>query len=144
MGYVLHALVCDASDVARATPSGAVAVALSQGKALVPLTTCVCQAHRIGSLMLSDQPTASDTLVASISALVGTAHRVAYVEAEYFGGVGSQAAAVLEDGRSILGPIVARDAIDQALRLLGVVAGDHRDEFDALGLGHHRDTHDWA
>ncbi|MEU9688409.1 hypothetical protein [Amycolatopsis japonica] len=33
--------------------------------------------------------------------------------------------------------------ISQVLRRLGALKGDHFDEFDAMGLGRHRDTDDW-
>ncbi len=53
----------------------------------------------------------------------------------------------------VLGPIImAEDAppsaagqspISQALRCLGVSADGHFDEFDAVGMGRHRDTDGW-
>jgi hypothetical protein len=69
---------------------------------------------------------------------------IAYVETEYFGGIGDQAAAVYRDGQRIYaeGMIDLDDPrhggegnINDALALLGVVAGEGEDEFDALGLG---------
>ncbi|EME55694.1 hypothetical protein [Amycolatopsis decaplanina] len=77
---------------------------------------------------------------------------VAYVEAEYFGGVGTQAAQVWESGETVLGPLhLAEDEptpaygspISRALRRLSVRKGAHFDEFDAVGLGRHRGTGDW-
>jgi hypothetical protein len=57
---------------------------------------------------------------------------------QYFGGVGAQGAAVVREGRFELGPIVAGDAIDRALRLIGVRREAGRDEFDTVGLGRWR------
>jgi hypothetical protein len=76
---------------------------------------------------------------------------VALVEAEFFGGVGSQRAQVWEQGRSVLGPLVLDEddpapdvtPISLALRRLGVEKGEHHDEFDAVGLGRHRTTSAW-
>lgn len=77
---------------------------------------------------------------------------VAYVEAEYFGGVGAQCAQVWDGGTVVLGPLNLADKepfpvdgspISQALRRLGAAKGEHADEFDAVGLGRHRDTDDW-
>jgi hypothetical protein len=77
---------------------------------------------------------------------------VAYVEAEYFGGVGTQSAQVWDGRKVVLGPVRLAEGqsdpaggspISQALRRLGVAKGDHFDEFDAVGLGRHRDTDDW-
>lgn len=77
---------------------------------------------------------------------------VAYVEADFFGGVGTQSAQVWDRGAVVLGPVCTAvgepdpalgSPISQALRKLGVVRGDHFDEFDAVGLGRHRRTEDW-
>ncbi|WP_228769950.1 hypothetical protein [Actinokineospora alba] len=76
----------------------------------------------------------------------------AYVEAEYFGGVGSQTAAVWIDGTIVFGPLhlaedeptpTAGTPISQALRHLGVRQAGKSDEFDAAGLGRHRHLKDW-
>ncbi|MGW5395691.1 hypothetical protein [Streptomyces sp. NPDC003952] len=78
---------------------------------------------------------------------------VAYVEAEYFGGVGEQRAAVRAGGALALGPLdeptrklFARriGPISRALRQLGVRGSRREDEFDAVGLSRHRDTSDWV
>ncbi|MFJ3302879.1 hypothetical protein ACIPSA_07140 [Streptomyces sp. NPDC086549] len=77
---------------------------------------------------------------------------VALVEAEYFGGVGEQQAAVWDGGALALGPLRVEEGepfpadgspISQALRRLGVQAGDGQDEFAAVGLGRHRSTGRW-
>lgn len=77
---------------------------------------------------------------------------VAYVEAEYFGGTGTQFVQVWDARKVVLSPMQLADRgpeqfgsspISQALRRLGAVKGDHIDEFDAVGLGRHRDTNDW-
>jgi hypothetical protein len=69
---------------------------------------------------------------------------VAYVETEYFGGDGVQAAAVWEGGAIAFGPRQA-DAgpINEALRLLGVERTTAQDEFDTVGLGRHRRNEGW-
>lgn len=83
---------------------------------------------------------------------VSTRSRLAYVEAEFFGGLGEQGAVVFERGPVIwtspFGPamvrIEARSPISEALGLLGVVAANGRDEFDSVGLGLHRRTEYWC
>lgn len=73
------------------------------------------------------------------------ARPVAYVETDYFGGSGDQAAMVWEDGEVLSEPSKTRmGAIDHALLHLGVEKGGADDRFDALGLGRHRHTDDWA
>jgi len=69
---------------------------------------------------------------------------VAYIETDYFGGTGEQAAIVWEDGRVRMPAQQARSGpINEALRLMGVRAGIMRDEFEAVGLGAHRSNDDW-
>jgi hypothetical protein len=84
---------------------------------------------------------------------------IAYVEAEYFGGIGGQDAVVWEQGRLAMEPLHALlgrerlpgtvpgsgravQPINEALRRLGVKRGDS-DEFDALGLWRYRKTERW-
>ena len=84
---------------------------------------------------------------------LSTGGLLAYIETDYFGGWGTQAALVWQDGRVLLGPLTHSDdnpaqkrtplaslPINTALRALGVVrAADKHDEFDTLGLGEFRD-----
>jgi len=75
--------------------------------------------------------------------------RIAYIEAEFFGGIGYQSAILWEDGKAILGPFLAQNLplpempINRVLREMGVIASDQIDEFDTLGLGIHRETDKW-
>ncbi len=84
------------------------------------------------------------------SSMIGS---VGYVEADYIGREGSQAAAVWRSGILVTGPLllgrresfVAETApISVALRVLGVTAPGRRDEFVVAGLGRHRRTREWA
>ncbi|MFF4708709.1 hypothetical protein ACWC4D_08075 [Streptomyces sp. NPDC001288] len=93
-------------------------------------------------------PGGFDTLLAQWS----TAGPTSYVEAEYFGGVGDQRAAVWADGVLALGPLdepakrrFSRPVspISQALRRLGARRGPGEDEFEAVGLGRRRSNEDW-
>ncbi|MBE1498163.1 hypothetical protein H4696_005263 [Amycolatopsis lexingtonensis] len=77
---------------------------------------------------------------------------VTYVEADYFGGRGTQSAQVWDGGRVVLGLLHLAEGeptpaggspISRALRRLGVAKGEHFDEFDAVGLGRHRETGGW-
>jgi hypothetical protein len=78
---------------------------------------------------------------------------LAYVEADYVGLDGRQAAAVWRAGALVAGPLLlgrqeefvsATAPISVALRSLGVVAVGRRDEFVVAGLGRLRRTADWA
>lgn len=75
---------------------------------------------------------------------------LAYLEADYFGGFGHQASVLWQDGRAIIGPMMAASnlpllemPINRVLRVMGVQAEHAIDEFDALGLGSRRDTNNW-
>lgn len=77
---------------------------------------------------------------------------VAYVEADYFGGAGTQSAQVWHGGTVVLGPLRLAvgerppsdgSPISQALRALGVRRGLRLDEFDAVRLGRYRWTEEW-
>ena len=82
-------------------------------------------------------------------------HPIAYIETDYFGGTGGQAAVVWKGGRIVLGPLSTHDrsdkprvplldhAINECLRFLGVSRAGCRDEFEALGLGCYRSNDDW-
>jgi hypothetical protein len=76
---------------------------------------------------------------------------VAYVSTAYFGGRGGQNALVWDKGSLRFSPTTQRydqvwpnTPISQALRMIGVLAGEGMDEFDTVGLGKHRHTHRWA
>ena len=69
---------------------------------------------------------------------------VAYIETDYFGGVGEQAAAAWDQGKIMCGPDKAAiGPINAALQALGVSAQQHCDLFDAVGLQHHRSMDRW-
>lgn len=82
--------------------------------------------------------------VAEWASRLSRAREVAYVETEYFGGVGNQGAAVWREGKIILGPFRAEyGPINEALRLLGVRRTEAEDEFDVAGLGRYRTNEHW-
>jgi hypothetical protein len=77
---------------------------------------------------------------------------VGYIEAEFFGGFGSQRAALWVDQMLAVGPLSVEEGapfaetgspISQLLRHLDVTPTGHYDEFDAVGLDRHRHTAEW-
>jgi len=153
MGYELQAAI--AGDELLRTASrdipGAHVVPLLQGLSLLPMTDEVFDAVTDGGtgghLGFWRLPGGFEGLLAQWSA----AGPVAYVEAEYFGGVGGQRAAVWVDGALALGPLETAERhgfrmvrpVSQALRRLGARRGLGEDEFSAVGLDRHRHTDDW-
>ncbi|MEV6969845.1 hypothetical protein AB0M47_32490 [Hamadaea sp. NPDC051192] len=154
MGYQVQAVVA-ASDLLRRVASDDPdmhVVELAQGMALMPMTgvlhdrlTVLGHDDKLGFFML---PGGFAKTLAGWSA----DGAIAYVEADFFGGTGSQSAVVWQHGALAFGPL-HRPAgeqhagepspISQALRHLGVRRGRHADEFAAAGLDRHRDHGGW-
>jgi hypothetical protein len=143
MAYDLQALIADECVIRTALPAGAVVIRLPQGKAMIPLSDQVREAHDIPFLPLTDEGASElPEVIAVIGEPIARVGRLAYVEAEIFGGVGTQACVTWEASKPSQ-PLVDAQAINTALRFLGVMVGDHHDEFDALGLGTCRGTDEW-
>lgn len=69
--------------------------------------------------------------------------QLAYVETEYFGGVGGQGALVCRDGVEIIPPTWRESGtINDALKRMGLKRGAFADEFVAAGFGLVRDNDD--
>lgn len=141
MAYTIQALIGSAAQVRTFAPDGALIIDLPQCKAMIPLSADIRQRYSIPFLPLTDD--GSEDIPESISTIVSKDGKIAYIEAELFGGAGTQASAIWDGGELVFGPIVADDAINQALSLLGVARGGSSDEFDALDLGRNRNIDDW-
>ncbi|MFF1452169.1 hypothetical protein ACFVYF_29125 [Streptomyces sp. NPDC058274] len=154
MGYELEAVIAaeELLRVASREVPGARVVPLQQGLSLMPITDevfdAVTDGSDVGDLGFWKLPGGFETVLARWS----SAGPIAYVEAEYFGGVGEQRTAVWADGSLALGPLDkpekkrfwrAVSPISQALRRLGARKSLGEDEFDAVGLYRHRSNEDW-
>ncbi|MGW4198754.1 hypothetical protein [Streptomyces sp. NPDC005004] len=152
MGYELRAVIAGRAllEDAVGDPPGAGSAPLEQGLALLPLTDALSGSGGGGPSPLGFRglPGGFEPMLARWSA----AGPVALVEAEYFGGVGEQRAAVWEGGAVVLGPLhVDEDEstpaegspVSRALRRLGLVARAGQDEFDTAGLGRRRTSEGW-
>lgn len=150
MAYVLYGVVGSAAALrpCLALTHGAV-VPLGQGLSLMPMTEELFdelrQGGEVDARFAACQmfPPGFAETIASWSLV----DPVGYLEAEYFGGVGTQFAAVWHRGDLVLGPLDraagGRSPISQALRRMGASAAGHLDEFDAVGLDKHREVEDW-
>ena len=150
MGYHLNAILGGyerLQAVASATPP-AVVVPLAGELGLIPLTEELFDAINKGSTanyQAEERPfTYLSTQIARWLQWLSVGTTIAYVEADYFGGTGTQCAVAWKDGIEVLPPIKVKDAINQALRLLGVRAASGKDEFDTVGLGRHRTMEGWV
>ena len=154
MGYTLEAVIGTTAVIRliAADLPAAVLIPLPQGIAMLPMTDEVFDTAGAkgteGALGFWKLPAGFESRLAAWS----PAGPVGYLEAEFFGGIGSQRAALWAGGALALGPLAVEgdqpfpndgSPISQLLRLLGVTRGEHHDEFDALELGRYRDTEDW-
>jgi hypothetical protein len=155
MAYTLEAVIGPTTVLSVAAQDQAcmVIVPLRQGLSLVPMTDQLFDELTDGSPSLSPGywkfPGGFDRVLCRWS----STGPIAYIEAEYFGGVGRQCSAVWDSGTLVFGPAAidegppgpdAYSPISQALARLGVARGGHHDEFEAVGLGQHRRTDDWS
>ena len=89
------------------------------------------------------QPIVNFRVVHHIANALGGGRPFAIIATDYHGGHGAQAAAVYHRDAELMAPVNAEsDAINDALRVLGVLRSAQLDEFDTFGLGHHRDWDD--
>ena len=150
MAYTLAAFVImsSAADEAVKSFSSAVVVPLDQGLSLIPLTEAFTVALK------AQYGAGLDIVFEDLSSLAGSAAHwaaqashtspVAFLEAEFFGGWGSQAGIGWQTGQIVFGPLEANHAINEALRWLGAKPDEGMDEFDTLRLGRYRATEEWA
>lgn len=125
----------------------------SLGLPTLPGGTPLAARRRAG--ILTGPESGFTVLTAGVAALIEAASTIAplaYIEADYLGRDGRQAAAVWRQGRLVTGPLLLgrREVfspesapISTALRMLGVPARGRRDEFVLAGLGRHRRTAEW-
>ncbi len=142
MAYTLQVLIAAPKVLERTGLAPNHFVPLTPALGLCPLTEPLRDALGVGFLPLTD----GEILPASFSARLASASvggKLAYIEAEYFGGIGTQASVLYADGRESGEPMASPDAINQALRFLGVIAADGNDEFETAGLNAHRNTETW-
>lgn len=80
--------------------------------------------------------------------------KCAYIETEYFGGLGVQISESWDNGKKIDGPLISYDGIEnkmeyedvtivdcsinQTLKNIGIHCQEGKDEFDTVGLGRYR------
>jgi hypothetical protein len=150
MPYILDALVGkkEIDEGVLSSFSGVKLVPLKQDIWLLPLTTKFLnelnkfnEVEKIQGLTeLQSVSTGTIWLAQQLS----QNGKVAYLQAEFFGGVGGQTSAGWQNRELLFHPRQAIDAINQALHWLGVLRDNQHDEFDMIELGQHRKTESWA
>jgi hypothetical protein len=159
MAYVIEAIIAP-SSVARRVSAELVntrTVELGSGYELVPLVPETVAAlspgeERVISLLVGAPLPQRLTEVLRRASAVGP---IAYVEADFHGGVGQQGSVLWKDGDAVLGPLAGPltpapaseledGPINRVLRRMGVKRSPRGlDEFATLGLGRCSETEEW-
>lgn len=151
MGHNITAIICRpelAAELAERAEAPA-PTSLPQGWAIVALGER--QLDALAGETFTDCADGFTYLSSTLERLLAeasTGAALVYLETGYFGGFGSQGAALFRDGRLVSRRAEGEDdprhqdgsPISLTLRDLGVKAGSAHDEFDALELGRYRDV----
>jgi hypothetical protein len=152
MTYVLEALVGrnEINSVVLSQLPSSKLIALHQDVWLLPLTNKLVSEisqlpfNKTEKFLLPPELKSVSANVILLAEQLSQNNKVAYLEAEFFGGIGEQVSAGWQDQKMVFHPRQSITAINQALQWLGVLRDNEHDEFDMIGLGQHRNTEAWA
>lgn len=150
VGHSVHLIIAKGAAVSaflRQWPD-ARAVELHHGWQAIPVDEALylaIEARYPGAIRPSGLDASPLGLSEALAEATAKGGGLAYVETEYFGGMGAQAATAFADGREVVAPQSAKGAgpINQALRRIGVTLTESNDEFDTIGLGERRTMTDY-
>jgi hypothetical protein len=146
MGYYLKAFICKQADTNIFTDNfdKAKDIEIGQELSLIPMTEELFD--QINNLVVSNSVDKfeylTDNIETKILQLIGD-KKIAYVEAEYFGGQGGQIAIIWNNRKRQSFFEYGQECINKVLKDFGIKTKFFKDEFDTLNLGQHRNTIDW-
>src|SRR5262249_47488117 len=144
MAYTIQGVVAKAGVFPTPLLGHLKIINLEQGIEMVPLTTRAQRHYGFPFCPLTDDGAADlPQALAELCCQLSCHGTVAYIEAEIFGGMGTQAHAIFNGGAALGPAVVSEFAINEALHALGVRTSGAFDEFGAVGLGKHRHTDEW-
>lgn len=115
---------------------------LPQGYGMIFLTDALLD--DIAELFESaDEPSTPDTVTNYLLQFYSFHTKLAYIETDYFGGIGTQSGFLCENRNISIPPCRGEGAINILLRELGVWRERNTDEFDSLNLGIYRRMDKW-
>lgn len=121
-----------------------VAADLRDGWRLIPLEDDDLDSLGLDFSQVADGFTYLSPALIEVCADLSRLGPLVYFETEYFGGAGTQAAAVFSDGYVVSPtPATGDGAVNSALRRVGIASQSGLDEFDYLGLSRNRHTSGW-
>src|SRR2546430_9982757 len=129
MSYTLQAIIAARPVLRFAQEKGIPIVDLGQGFALIPLPPGNLDGAEMPLLPLLEEQAPLPPFVVDLCRRCSEAGRLIYVEAEFWGGQGTQAHARWENGVESGQAVVAPTAINEGLAFLGVDAGRAHDAF---------------
>jgi len=145
MAYTLQAVIAKSGGFSKLLPERLQVIRLHNGMDMLPLSTDALKIHDIPFCPLTDEGvTELPPQLLKLCEQLSKHCTLAYIEAEFFGGAGAQAHALFSEGKAIGQAVVSENAINDALRHFGIAKGESHDEFEAVGLGQHRDTDEWV
>ncbi len=147
--YCLYGIVGKSQDLLHKSleyPAAGV-VHLEQGIGMIPISEDLLNDIEQGdtSLGATEDPGFEflSEVVLGWAQRLSKGTRLAYLEAEFISGEGTESAVVWRDGKVVLGPLQGTGAVNLALRTLGVSVRSGREEFEVVGLGKHRSPKEW-
>jgi hypothetical protein len=146
MGYYLQAFICKQTDSSALTSyfDKAKSVSIGQGMILIPMTEDFFDQinNSVVSGSIANFEYLTENMENEILKCIGD-KKIAYVEAEYFGGEGGQSAICWENKKRQYILPYGHEKINQVLKDFGVKIKLGKDEFETLGLNRHRHTREW-
>ncbi|WP_039938142.1 hypothetical protein [Leptospira terpstrae] len=120
-------------------------VPLIDGYSLVPITENVFNLLKedVDEIILIKDYSNLTVKLFSILMQYSKIDKIGYIEAEYFGGSGSQSAILFDDGVVIFESISKQNSINKLLKKIGVKKKLFQDRFDYIGLNKFRKTEEW-
>jgi hypothetical protein len=141
--YTIQAFIAKRGSFPLRLPEPLVLLELDQDIQMIPIGESVQKRFGISDLpLMDDENTELPAPLLELCGELSSSGKIAYIEAEIFGGVGTQAYVYAETGK-LSSAVVGDRAINAALRLLGVVSKPGFDEFDSVGLGRSRSVEGW-
>ncbi len=143
MGHCVRTIIGVHKDIQRiANDWFAKEIKLPQGYGMIFLTDALLD--NIGELFESaNEPSDPETVTSNLLQEYSFHTKLAYIEADYFGGIGTQSGILYENGNISIPLCSGKGAINILLRELGVWREVNKDEFDSLNLGIYRRMDKW-
>ncbi|MNP14531.1 hypothetical protein D3C76_1068610 [compost metagenome] len=146
MGYYFHGIITsiDIIDSIKNRYNNLVIIPLYKELVIIPLTDELFDEINMNQGRTINKYEYLTDLIGLFCAEISKLSKTAYVEAEYFGGSGSQNGIVWDQGEVVFEKTISSNAINKTLEILGIIRTDDKDEFDTVHLGRHRFVDDWV